>query len=350
MSSKIVLIFLVIISIFILYLAAIFIINRYSKSDTTYAVEVLQGEVESIEPSSELTILTWNIGYAGMGKDSDFFLDNGKQLRPPSKQSVISNLDGIKNHLIETKAEILLLQEVPYASWNTYSINVFNELTTQFTNYHWTYVDDLHLKFTIPPFSIRMGNATASRFPISSSYSIPIANEPNAFLHIFKKKYNMHVTHLDLNGHLWSIINIHLSAFDDEKISIREEQLAQILSYAKKEKEAGYHVIIGGDWNLEISESDFGEYSTKQKDLFWIRSLPAWAHIKGFSWVFDPTEPTVRTAEKPYKEGENYTLIIDGFVISDTLEVLEVKTDDLNFKSTDHHPVTGRFKIKNSHN
>lgn len=46
-------------------------------------------------PGDEVSILSWNVGYAGLGEESDFFMDGGKQTRAPSKAIVEKNMDGI---------------------------------------------------------------------------------------------------------------------------------------------------------------------------------------------------------------------------------------------------------------
>ena len=38
------------------------------------------------------TILTYNIGYAGLSKDEDFFMDGGSKVEPESKKLVEENL------------------------------------------------------------------------------------------------------------------------------------------------------------------------------------------------------------------------------------------------------------------
>ena len=46
-------------------------------------------------PGDDVSILSWNIGYAGLGEESDFFMDGGKQTRALSKAIVEKNMDGI---------------------------------------------------------------------------------------------------------------------------------------------------------------------------------------------------------------------------------------------------------------
>ncbi|MDC7245878.1 MAG: endonuclease/exonuclease/phosphatase family protein [Sphaerochaetaceae bacterium] len=308
----------------------------------------MTGKSITDKSTKALQILTWNIGYAGMGEDSDFLFDHGKQLRPPpSRESVADNLKKIEEYLNGSEADIMMLQEVPYASWITYSTDVMGFFVQQFDDYQWTYTDDLRTKLIPPPFSIRMGNATASTIPIDMCTSHPLEDEPDFLLQVFRKEYRMHVIHLEHDNVLWSLINIHLSAFDDKSVSIREKQLSQVFDFALSERKAGYHVVVGGDWNMKIVESDFGPYSTRDEDLFWVRPLPDFSRTQeNLRWVADPSTSTVRTAEQPYQKGENYTLIIDAFVISDNVEMLDIKTDDLSFTPSDHHPVRIEVKAK----
>ena len=67
--------------------------------------------------------------------------------------------------------------------------------------------------------------------------------------------------------------------------------------------------------------------------------------IYGIIWkvVVDEKTPSVRTNERPYKRGENFRTVIDGFVISPNVGAKSVETTDFDFEYTDHHPVTAEF-------
>jgi hypothetical protein len=45
-----------------------------------------------------LTLLTWNLGYAGLDRYTDFFMDGGRMSHPRSKKSVQENLEAIQGH------------------------------------------------------------------------------------------------------------------------------------------------------------------------------------------------------------------------------------------------------------
>ena len=62
----------------------------------------------------------------------------------------------------------------------------------------------------------------------------------------------------------------------------------------------------------------------------------------------DPTRPTNRTLEQPYRAGVNYTSVIDGLLVSPNVEVLGVETVDLEFAHSDHNPVRARLRQRRS--
>ena len=48
-----------------------------------------------------LKLMVWNIGYSGLGEESDFQADGGQMLRPPGREAVEKNLAGIQAVLRE---------------------------------------------------------------------------------------------------------------------------------------------------------------------------------------------------------------------------------------------------------
>ena len=55
-------------------------------------------------------LLSWNIGYASLGHESDFIVDGGRQLRAQSRSIVDRNLEAIIHRLRAEKPDVLLLQ------------------------------------------------------------------------------------------------------------------------------------------------------------------------------------------------------------------------------------------------
>ena len=73
---------------------------------------------EDLEPLSKeraaegIRIMTFNIGYGGLGAEQDFFMDGGSVVRPSSKEVVEEYLEGIIGILREQKPDVLFLQEI----------------------------------------------------------------------------------------------------------------------------------------------------------------------------------------------------------------------------------------------
>jgi hypothetical protein len=89
---------------------------------------------------------------------------------------------------------------------------------------------------------------------------------------------------------------------------------------------------------MRLAETEF-PYSTAEKNLFWVKNLPAGVVPDGWQWGTDPTTPTCRTLDQPYRRGVNYTCVIDGYLVSPNVEIVETETLDLKFAHSDHHPV-----------
>lgn len=87
-------------------------------------------------------------------------------------------------------------------------------------------------------------------------------------------------------------------------------------------------------------------YTTQPKLLFWAQDLPPDAMPDDWTWSYDLRVPTVRSNERPYHRGENYSCIIDGFLTSPNVEVIAVEARDLDFRDSDHNPVILRFRCR----
>ena len=48
----------------------------------------------------------------------------------------------------------------------------------------------------------------------------------------------------------------------------------------------------------------------------------------------------------PYEKGVSYSAVIDGFIVSDNVEVTYVENIDLEFLYSDHNPVIIDFILK----
>ncbi|HRX08987.1 MAG TPA: endonuclease, partial [Candidatus Limiplasma sp.] len=68
-------------------------------------------------------IVTMNIGYGGLDRTQDFFMDGGKGVKPGSQAEVEENLAGMLGALHNEKADLVLLQEVDVSASRSYAID-----------------------------------------------------------------------------------------------------------------------------------------------------------------------------------------------------------------------------------
>ncbi|MEM9317930.1 MAG: endonuclease/exonuclease/phosphatase family protein [Pseudomonadota bacterium] len=317
-------------------LAGCAVANRFYVPPDLETAEI-QGTPAAPAAPDRLSLTTWNVGYAGMGAESDFFLDLGTQRRPLSGALVDRNLAMIQDTLAGLDSDLFLLQEAARPSWVTYRRDVLGGLVTALPGYAWTFGPDVNTRFVPPPFNVQVGNATFSRVPLASAERRGLPLEPTFELGLFRKGYRMHIVRIDADR-AWVIVNIHLSTFDSAEDDVRGAQVAALMEFAQAEYARGNHVVIGGDWNLRLAAVDF-PHTSDERFEFWVRDFPEDALPEGWRFAIDRSVPTVRGAHAPYVAGENFTHIIDGFLVSPNVRVASVAASNLGFEFTDHHPV-----------
>ena len=93
------------------------------RPDDVMPVQILQPQRSIADPNQELAITTFNIGYAALEKDADFFMDGVTMSRGLSKGRVEKNLESIIQLLQSLDSDFYLLQEVDEPSSRSYNIN-----------------------------------------------------------------------------------------------------------------------------------------------------------------------------------------------------------------------------------
>ena len=226
----------------------------------------------------------------------------------------------------------------------TRGTDVFGEVDQTLCGRTRAFYADVRTRFLPPPLRAVHGlGAFSARF-VERWGVEPLPLEPGTLLPGVKRKYGILVLRLPMERDVgcWTLINLHLAAFDDGA-QTRHQQLSTALTVAEAAFHAGDHVILGGDWNYELFDVDFPSTTTKEH-RFWIHPFPYALLNEGWQVAADPAIPTVRTNERPYEPGQNYTTIIDGFIASPNVEILQTNAFDLGFEGTDHHPV--RIKVR----
>ena len=295
------------------------------------------------EVPKTIDLLTWNIGYAALGANADFIADGGKSLFPSDKKIIFSNFLDIASCLREINPDIIFFEEMAGNSDLTKGIDLFNDMHKALPQYEYLYYSPQYANYLLF-IHINIGNALFSKIRFSDVSILGLGNVrqhplgPEEFQHFMKARIRI-APDKELVLYL-----VHLTAFDS-RAEIRLKHLSLLKDDIISEKAAGNYVLCAGDWNLRLVNTDF-PHTTEQKYLNWIFDLPAAFTPPGWKWHIDPAVPTVRTLEHPYREGENYTTIIDGILTSPGIVVHSCETLDFKFRNSDHNPVYIRFSYE----
>ena len=332
-----------------------FTLTAYTPDQQLEISNLSKNVISGKEAPSELDVLTWNIGYGGIGKNVDSVFEGGKMGVPEHKEDIEKNLLAIKSFLKGNPADIYLIQEVDQTSSRTFDINELNEIIGSLPKYNAWFANNFKVQFVPSPPNDPIGRVdsgilTLSKWNSPTAYRHQLPGEYSWPTRIFHLKRCLSIIKIksSVNGKDWVLINLHLSAYDAGG-TLRKQQLDYVKNLMQKQYSDGNYVIVGGDWNSlfpGVTMNSFGSYTTSKESLFWVQNIKDEWTPDNWQWVFDRNIPTCRTLEKPYVENENFTTIIDGFIVSPNVEVVAVKGFDLGFENSDHNPLLMRVKLK----
>jgi endonuclease/exonuclease/phosphatase family metal-dependent hydrolase len=345
-STTIILTFVVIAVVYIGFM----IVTDY-KPKEKIVIDIENNKDEIIKTNSALSITTFNIGYGTMDEAVDFFMDGGVMSRGASKEKVLENLDGIERIITDLNSDMVFLQEVDINATRSYKVNQLERIKETFSNYSTNFAINYKVPWVPIPLSnphgkVLAGLTTLSKFNIESATRYDLPGKSSFFVQLGDLDRAMVINRLTVdNGKELVAINAHLSAYDKGG-AVRKVQLGYIKSILEEEYAKGNYVIIGGDWNQQIPGTNAFDFETTEEWPDWLQDIPENFVPEGYSWAYDKTVATSRTVATPYIKGENLTSIIDGFLVSDNIEVISTKGTDQDFKYSDHNPVTLEFRLK----
>lgn len=332
---------LLIAGLLLVYGFALVFVNRAGRE---IRIEQLSTAPDAGAVSDRLTVMSWNIGYGGLGAESDFIADGGDRFLPPSRRVVEKNIAGIAGVLSAAREDVVLVQEAAKPGPMTRGADTLGAVNASLDGRDNVFTADVNTRWAPPFLSLHHGLFSSIGAAGAVREIHPLPREPGHLMGLAKRLYHLQVTRLPFDSGEWTLINVHLSAFDDGA-DVRRAQLREALAFAEREFAQGRFVIIGGDWNLELAQPG-RPHNTGDEDLFWIHTFPRDMLGEGWRIAADAGTPSVRTNERPYRSGENFTTVIDGFVVSPNVDIESLATIDLDFRFADHQPVVGAFRAR----
>jgi endonuclease/exonuclease/phosphatase family metal-dependent hydrolase len=332
----------------VLVLAVVFVFGWLTlaeyKPDDVETVEVEGTPAELLYPGSTVRLVSWNIGYGALGDNADFFMDGGSGVRTADEARVRENVQAVIDELAELAPDAVLLQECDRDSDRSYGIDeaawIADELSLGQSTFAYNY-RCLFVPFPVPPIGgVNSGLLTLSAYPVASSARVSLPCPFSWPVRVANLKRCLLVDRIPLYGSDKELvlINLHLEAYDSGEGKIA--QTAMLRGILQAEAEKGNYVIAGGDFN-QIFSSIVNPFPS-QEGMWLPGEIDVSAFGGGWQYLMDTTRPSCRSLDKPLAgadtEGFQYYLI-DGFIVSEGIEILGLQTQDLGFVNSDHDPV-----------
>lgn len=344
---KILLIVLAVLLAAVVLLFAWLTITEY-RPDPVTELDVVSSEEGSLIPSDrELSIMSWNIGYAGLGEDSDFFMDGGTGVQSADKEQVLEYLGGVEDVLDDMWPDLIMLQEVDVDSTRTYHIDE-SAMLARSQRVHALNYSCGFVPYPLPPIgSVHSGLFTTTDYKIDSAERISLSSPFKWPVSTANLKRCLLVSYLPISGtnSKLVIVNLHLEAYDDGEGKIA--QTKQLREFIQSEYEKGNYVIAGGDFN-QIFPNGLEKYPNTHKDLWEPGTISEDIMPEGWTLAYDLETPSCRLLNQPYDPSDTENTqhyVIDGFILSPNVELVSVNTLDEGFTYSDHNPVKLQVKL-----
>jgi endonuclease/exonuclease/phosphatase family metal-dependent hydrolase len=299
---------------------------------------------------SEFTIFSWNIGYGGLGDGMDFFYDGGSKTRP-EKEEFLRYFRGIKETLRQNDSvDFMFILEIDHYSKRSYFVNEETEILQELPGFCSSFALNYNSQYIPQPVKsplgrVVAGQSTLSKFTPSSAVRNAYTANFSWPLRLAMLKRCFAVLRFPLEGGKeFILISTHNSTYDKTG-ELRKAEFIKLQNYLMEEYRKGNYVVCGGDWNNNPRGFDPGKILSGDKAECIETPIDS-TFLPGWQFVYDPSIPTNRMIDRPYKRGETVTTIIDFFVISPNVELLWVKATDLGFACSDHNPVTMKVRFR----
>ncbi len=298
---------------------------------------------------STLTFMTWNVGYGGLGAETDFFYDDGKMVITP-KNLVEKYTHEIFSFMKENKTtDFILLQEVDRKGKRSYDIDEYKNIATNLPDHATAFalnydVKNLPFPWTEPLGRIYGGLMSTSRFKPTDSKRYALSGITDFPKKLFYLERCLLVQKFPLqNGKELVVVNTHFEAYDDG--GIKKQQMAETKKIVMAEYAKGNYVVIGGDWNIAPPSFDVKKWEKEKNTdvLYELKNDPD--YIAGWQYAFDGNTPSNRKNNHAFNEN-TFTTVIDYFYVSPNIEIVAVNGVDAGFKFSDHNPVKMTIKLK----
>lgn len=349
----------------------IYVAVQYYRIEDNFELSIEGSSDKKVMQGEEYSLVSYNLGFGAYSPEYTFFMDEGvmldgtetegKYAKGLNKEDVQKNVDGQISVAKELDADFYFFQEVDRKADRSYKINMLESMRAAFPSHLSTYAENFHTADLMYPFSDPIGKSvsgilTLSKYGVTSAVrrSFPITDGfPDKYFDL-DRCFSVHCLPVQGSDKQLVLINLHMSAYD-EGGKIRAKQLEMLNTILSLERVKGNYVLAGGDFNHCLIADKFNSdsealtyFESKQQVPEWVKNsiLHSDEITDGYSISADINASTCRGADIPYEKGVNYSTVIDGFIVSDNIEVIAEGTVDTDYAYSDHNPVQIRFRLK----
>jgi endonuclease/exonuclease/phosphatase family metal-dependent hydrolase len=328
---------------------------QYERIADNTVLETTNPSEDTLQTGVPYTALTYNIGFGAYNHDFSFFMDTGTMKdgtavqgtmsRAQSKEIVLSNTQNALEAARGLDPDFCLLQEVDENATRSFHIDQKSMLEQGFSGYSSTFALNFHSAYLLYPLhephgSVQAGLLSLCRYRVDEAVRRSYPVDEGFITKFFDLDRCFALFRLPVdNGKELVLINSHMSAYD-EGGTVRERQLQLLNEVMAEEYAKGNYVIVGGDFNHALCGT-LKSFPSQQEVPPWVFPLDDGALADGIR-VAEADNirevPTCRSTDIPYEKGVNYTVVVDGFFVSDNVTAA-AHNIDTDFDWSDHNPV-----------
>lgn len=292
-----------------------------------------------------LKIVSWNIGYAGLGDDMDFFYDGGESVqcsKERTEENMQAIIDFLKKH---NDADFILLQEVDFDAKRSYGMDQYDMIRKALPEFMgwWglNYVSQyVPIPLTEPIGRVRAGIVLLSRY---APVEVLRLQYPGGFdfpVRLFNLKRCLLTASFNVEGrgNRLYINTTHNTAYDTG--TMRQGEMSFLRNYLQDKPLS----VTAGDWN-----SNPPGYTQSERERSDPNFTPLVLRSEEFpnDWLFlsDTTVRSARYGYEPYNAATTARTTLDFALLGSGIKPLSVETVDLAFKNSDHNPVVFQVAI-----
>ena len=280
-------------------------------------------------------------------------MDGGTESRAFSKEACEENVNAAIEKQRAWNPDLMLVQEVDFDSNRSHHVDQIQMLEAAFPEYSAVFAQNYDSSYLFYPVTKPIGASKSGVLTLASAQigdavrrSLPIEGGINKFFDL-DRCYSVSSIPVS-DGRTLKLYNVHLSAYSSDG-SIAREQLALMAQEMAADYAAGNYVIAGGDFNKDLWGDSSAYSGVSGVDASWCKPFPAELLPEGFTLVNSLDEENLvlssRNTNIPYKRGESFEATLDGFIVSDNVQVRSCAIVDTAYANTDHNPVRMRFVL-----